>query len=233
MKFFCADTPTDPSRRAEFALSVPPLARTLADSLFTVVFLFDDLVAKLQWYWAAGWRQLYEHHQTALARYGTDPRWKDWLAQRAAMVQTVPAQWGVDPAAVADPSTIRWWPNPGKMPKGLNGERKDFLTYLNDWFYKHLSGDSHLSAIGLARGHFLLDEKDDGRDEQLSLYRSTMFSTTVTLLLALISELECELRLGGLATRAQYVWTLIGDIFPPALELYDMRYRDRLNALSL
>src|SRR5436190_13306221 len=43
MRYFCADLPSDPSRKLEYALSGTPLARSVLEALFTVVFLFEDL----------------------------------------------------------------------------------------------------------------------------------------------------------------------------------------------
>ncbi len=42
VRYLCADHPPDANRRPEYALSVPPLARTLMDTLFNIVFLFEN-----------------------------------------------------------------------------------------------------------------------------------------------------------------------------------------------
>src|SRR5664279_921229 len=41
IRFLCATSGESSGRRPEFALAVPPLAGTILDSLFTVIFVFD------------------------------------------------------------------------------------------------------------------------------------------------------------------------------------------------
>lgn len=75
IRFLCADKPENPARKLEFAVAVPPLARTILDSVF----------------------------------------------------------------------------NPGQMPAQTTGWRQDYLRYLNDWFYRGLSAESHLSLNGFGK----------------------------------------------------------------------------------
>jgi len=59
----------------------------------------------------------------------------------------------------------------------------------------------------------------------------SMFDT-VTLMLAVISELESELNL-GLAERACDLWTLVGEYCPGAKEVYEHRYQALLSSSLL
>jgi hypothetical protein len=94
---------------------------------------------------------------------------------------------------------------------------------MNAWFYRELSSASHLSLPGLMdRARHLLEENDEARQRGLDKYRSDCMFTTLTLLLALISELEIGLRL-NLAERCKYLWVLL-DVWGPAQELYAERY---------
>lgn len=114
IRFICADSPPDPSRKLEYALSVPPLTRTILDSVFTVVFIFEDLPARTEWFYKSGWRELYEEHQRYQNTYGSDQKWATWLAEKSALIENTKACWGITPEEASNPNTIKWWPNPGK-----------------------------------------------------------------------------------------------------------------------
>ena len=62
IRYFCADEPADPARPISFASSAPPLLRALLDEIFTVIFIGEDVVGRVQWYNKAGWRELREAH---------------------------------------------------------------------------------------------------------------------------------------------------------------------------
>ncbi len=99
---------------------------------------------------------------------------------------------------------------------------------MNDWFYKKLSQDSHLSWPGLIRrGGFLLNPDREERESALDKYRSNCFCTTLTVLFALLSEIQIELGY-DLAERLKYLWTFLGDFFGESKEAYEKRYQRML-----
>jgi hypothetical protein len=118
-----------------------------------------------------------------------------------------------------------------KKDKRLSNERKLFLEYLEDWFYKALSQDVHLSFRGLARhsSYFLSKMKRENDPGEMIQRKSQSIGTTVVLLLSLMSEIEVEFSF-GLATRLSYVWVIINSAFPQGKEIYDLRYADKLRA---
>ena len=230
IRILCADPHPHPSVRPEFVVSVPPLARTVLDSLFTVVFLFEDLPVRIKWYLKSGWRELYKEHQRYQQTYGTDPTWLDWLAKQSAFVDQMKIDWRITAKEEADPSKLPWWPNPGQMigDKNTSQTRKDYLIYLNDWFYKELSSDSHLSWPGLARRsmHFLNKDRDQ-RDRDLEKFRSDCLTVTIALLLAVLSEIQIELGY-DLSERLKYIWGILKPGFLMVRELYEYRYQGLL-----
>jgi hypothetical protein len=230
VRILAADPHPHPSVRREFVVSAPPLARTVLDSLFTVIFLFEDLPERIRWYLKSGWRELYEEHQRHRSTYGSDPAWSDWLAKQAAFVDQMKIDWGITPDQQANPSKIPWWPNPGQMirDKKTARTRTDYLAYLNDWFYKELSSDSHLSWPGLARRsmHFLNKDREQ-RDRNLDKFRSDCFTVTVALVLAVLSEIQIELQY-DLAERLKYIWGVLKPGFLMVRELYEYRYEKSL-----
>lgn len=226
VRILCADPHPHPSVRPEFVVSVPPLARTVLDSLFTVVFLFEDLPVRMKWYLKSGWRELSQEHDRYRQTYGTDPAWSEWLSKQAAFVDQMKVDWQITPEEQANPSKITWWPNPGQMKghKQTAQIRTDYLSYLNDWFYRELSADSHLSWPGLARRamHFLNKNREQ-QDRDLGKFRSDCFTVTIALVLALLSEIQVELRY-DLQERLKYIWGVLNPGFLMVRELYEYRY---------
>lgn len=116
IRFICADTPKDPDRKSSYAISVPPLNRTILDSLFTVVFMLENLASRCHWYQKAGWRALSEELNRYKREYGYLPEWQTWLDALAKLVRDGISIYGITPQEVANPGSIDLWPNPGKMP---------------------------------------------------------------------------------------------------------------------
>jgi len=232
IRYLAADKPVNSDRKLEFSVSIPPLSRTILDSLFTFVFIFDDPLNRILWYHKSGWRELVEEHQRYKSTYANNPAWADYLAWGDALINHSRTSFHITEQEAAEPEKhVKWWLNPGKMikHKDTSEERRNFLQYLNDWFYRNLSADSHLSWPGFARrsAHFLnLDEEN--RINILKKYKSDCVMTTIVLMLSLLSEIEYEFQFGR-AERLQYVWQVISGYSGEAKELYDLRYADKLS----
>jgi hypothetical protein len=237
MRYICADKPPDPARKLQYSASIPPLSRTIVDSIFTIVFLSEDLPRRCEWYYKAGWRETKLELDRHKDKYGHLPEWNYWLNELSKFVNSGVEIFGISQNQLANPHSIRKWPNPGKMPsygikKGMPvPTTRHFLGYLNDWFYRDLSQQSHLSGHGLMkRGAFLLADfhKIDGIEKTLKKFRSDQAFTTIILTLALASEIEAHLEF-GLAERFKYVWVILSGYSGVAKELYDVRYSNLLN----
>jgi hypothetical protein len=230
VRYLCADHPGDPLRKREFALAVPPMARSIADSLCAIVFSFDNLPVNLKWFWKSLWRELVEEQDRYQRTYGGDPAWSDWLAGRKGLIEEMKRGYGISLEEESNPRKVPYWPNPGKMArdKSLSSPRASYLGYLNDWFYKHLSSASHLSGLGLfSRANFFFEEDEPTREDMLEHLRTAYLYDALVLLLALISEFQLELEL-GLADRAKYIWTVLGANCGAAKELFEHRYATTL-----
>jgi len=231
VRFLCAQHPVVHSRREEFAISVPPLARTILDSLLTLLYIFDRPADNARWYVASGWRELSERHVLLVQKHGADPDWTEWLKGHAAMVTGWESDALLSPGEKANPKLVKYWPTPGKMV-GQNPEvamkdpaRLAFGRYLNDWFYRHLSGESHLSLSGLAsRGGLLVDGGDrDERARVMTRYHSHVIFTTLSVYVAFLSELAGQFKLELESARLRAVWNHIRQ-WPEAMELCKERY---------
>jgi hypothetical protein len=108
----------------------------------------------------------------------------------------------------------------------LSDERKHFLKYLNDWYYKELSSADHLSFPGLILRGAPLGPHDDDSDAKLDMLRSHFFESTISLAMAILSEIQIEGRFRH-AAQLKYVWRVLTDMDNPK-ELYELRYSNRL-----
>jgi len=216
----------------EHATAIPPLARTLLDSVFTVVFLFDSPTQNTRWYHASGWRDIASQQVRLEKTYGEDPAWREWLDDHAKWIEQLKVD--VTPVEIQTPARIEWWPNPGKMTKFRrdktpyirDAERRDFLQYLNDWHYGPLSSDSHLSYMGMIRRAGVLADGPN-RVQLLEQYASNIFLTSLTLNLAFLAEVIAEANLSVQADRAIQLWSLVPE-WPMAQSLFLKRYQKLL-----
>jgi hypothetical protein len=108
--------------------------------------------------------------------------------------------------------------------KGLSSERAAFLLWLNDWFYKNLSGQSHMSGMGfMVQANFFLNRSRPDIELFMEKHRSDGLFISVTMVLALASELIIELRL-PYGEKSKYLWTFIGAHWGLTKEVYEQRY---------
>ncbi len=230
MRFFCADEPKGEKPKSEYALSAPPLARTVLDALCTVIFLFEDLEARVTWYFKSGWREYAEEHQRLLEAYGADHQWTTFFLEHAAVVDNERIASSVTPQEQANPARlVPWWPIPGQMVShnGTSQARRDYLKYLNDWFYRELSQDSHLSWRGLARRvAYLALPRDNASWDRVQKQKSDTMFTTIILLVAMLSEIEVALGYDR-KDRIVGIWDTIIPFSKPAEELFNLHYRGR------
>jgi len=227
MRYFCADRPVDASRKLEYALSATPLARSVLEALFTTVFLFEDLPARAAWFERAGWREQKELHARLVEEYGDDPDWRDYTANIGQFVQEAKAWWHITPEEEADVRLIKRWPIPSRMAKDPDTSevRRTYLKYLEDWFYRDLSQDAHLSWPGLVRrvGYLLSTHPTEEERARLIKQKSDALMDATIMLLAMLTEISVELRF-GLEQRLRYVWGVLRTLGPATEELYRRRY---------
>jgi len=226
MRYFCADVPPDPARKQEYALSAPPLARTILDALFTLVFLAQDPEARTSWFLRSGWREMNEKLERMRREHAADPSWTEYLADFERVIHDDQQLWAISDVEAATPGSIDYWPIPSQILREVQGTATGcYLQYLSDWFYRDLSQDSHLSWPGLFRrgGWFLFSRPDAKQQFVLRKAKSDSLSTAVTLLIAIASEIELLCRF-GLGTRLRYLWGLFAPIAGDARAIYEMRF---------
>jgi hypothetical protein len=231
IRWLSAEVPPNPDRKLEYCLSSPPLNRTILDNLFTVLFILEDLPSRCVWYYKAAWRE----QRTELRRYqqefGHLPEWRDWLSRMQAHTDSGIHFLGIAPQEVADPYSISRWPNADRMVKYRLPANapvppiRAFMGYLNDWFYADLSQQAHLGGAGLMKrsAALLFDRNNPEREAALKKNRYVWLGQTITLMLALASELEVYFRF-GLRDRLRYIWGVTAPVIVVTKEVYDKRY---------
>lgn len=216
---------------SEDSLSVPPITRTLLDILFSTIFLLENLPTRSVQYFKGGWRENAEELNRIVARYAKDPDWAEWIAGFQAYLEKAADLYGITAEERASPEKLPYWPIPSRMLKdpSLAADRRDLLQHLYDWYYKHLSAESHLSPSGLAMrvGALLPPENREVRDWRLSKQRSDQVTAASLIALAFATEIDIAFQY-GLRPRLVYVWTLLVQHVGMARELYDPWYQRRM-----
>jgi len=227
IRYLIAHKPPDPDRRPQFVLVSPVLERSIVDVLCNLIFLFNDLEANTSRYWKATWREHTEEHSRFEKTYGHLPQWAEWLSGRQTFIAKMKTAHKITSGEEAKPNLIPYWPIPNQMARNadLCDKRRDFLQYLIDWYYRIRSSAAHASGRGMLNHAVpLIGDESKERADLLEQTRSENMFASVTLMLAVVSELESELNL-GLAERALYLWTLVGEYCPDAKEVYERRYQ--------
>jgi len=231
VRFLCKDRGQyrDPWQKREFVTAVPVLTRSILDSLFTLVFLFDDVPSKAELFVKGGWREMCEATDRAERNHRSEPKWTKYLQERAKSMEAM-RQMGSLPPPGSEISRLRYWPTPGQMirwPK-LSHERRNYLTNLNDWYYRELSSSAHLSLPGLIlRVRPLLLRDSDESETSLRKLKANCFPLTICLLLCILSEVQVEAEF-TFADRLKYVWRVLREYYDQIEEIYQMRYNSRL-----
>ena len=237
--YLCADKRlTEPGWSWGYVFMLPPLNRTILDSVFNVVFMLEDLEERWPWYCQSGWREEKEKLERCKTAYPGLPGWDTWVNSFSEVVQRGIEEFGISKEKVANPKLIKpLWPNPGKMPNfGVNPNflppTRQFLQHLNDWFYRELSAQAHLSFHGmmiLGAGilHNTVDKetREQMQRDTLPLFRGQQVGRTVTLLLCLLSEMDHYFKLGP-GLQILELWLIVNERVPETKEIFEIRYRD-------
>jgi hypothetical protein len=215
----------------EDSLSIPPITRTLLDILFSTIFLLENLPTRSTQYFKGGWRENAEELQRIVARYGQDPDWAEWIAGFRAYLEQAADLYGITAEERANPQNLPYWPIPSRILKdtSLARDRLALLQHLYDWYYKHLSAESHLSPSGLAMrvGALLPAQDQEVRDWRLAKQRSDQVTAASLIALAFATEIDIAFEY-GLRPRLVYIWTLLAQHVRMARELYDPWYKNRI-----
>jgi hypothetical protein len=150
VRYLAADTPPDPSRKANYVLIVPNINRQLLDLLFSLVYMLDDLVPRSLAFQKAGWRDLLEEKKLFMSRFSNDDAWENFFESVDGQLALMVSRFGISVAEQQDPNLVDYWKTPFKLSK-RNGVSKPFLEFLEQWIYKDVSSQAHLGFAGLQK----------------------------------------------------------------------------------
>jgi hypothetical protein len=237
IRYFCAELPRgDSARKPEFIVSAPPLIRSVLDALANIIYLFEDIGARTLEFSRRAWKEDNERAARFRRKYGTDPAWSDFFAHLDELDGRTRASLGI---SEADARELRRWPTLGAMistdPRGKDRLKDDarrlYLTYLNDWFYRDFSSDTHLSPPGFFRRVELVMHESRLWTERewaaAGALRTQVLTATIGLMLAMSAELQNEFKF-GMAERITRIWSRLNFYSPDLKELYEQRARNLL-----
>jgi hypothetical protein len=240
--YVCADTPEDVFRKPQFALSVAPMVRSLFEELTMILFLLEDIPAHITFLFKTGYAEKCEELDHVLRYHGTLVEWQDYIKALKDRIAYEERELNLSPQEIKYPSNIGKWPTPGRVKDRLKKRNPvpaiiPFIEYVNSWMYRYLSGQTHLSLQGIThRGmHFYpegakqaLGEDWEARLERHLLnYRMTSLYSALTIMLAIMSEIEIHFKY-GLNERCRYLWTFVGEHSDITKDFWKTRYEDTL-----
>ncbi|HXT62147.1 MAG TPA: hypothetical protein VN696_03845 [Pyrinomonadaceae bacterium] len=241
--FIVADSPKDPHRKPRFALSLPPLTRTLFEQLITFVFMIEDIPTYIPWLFKTGYTEYRIHFDHCIKYHGSDSAWQAYISQLKSEIVRLEKECSLNVDEIKNPKKrIGRWPTPGRMLDLLKRDHKQsapitFIEYVNSWLYRELSGQTHLNAVGITgRGsffdnriaeHILGPDWEEALNEHLQSYRHHQIYLTITLMLAIVSEVEGHFHFGR-NQKARYLWTVFSEHSDITKEFWETRYSSLL-----
>ena len=231
IRYICADRnrEKDLARKLEYTKSAPALARVLVEIFFNAAFMLEDLPTRAERYEKAIWKEMREHVERLEQEFGKDPDWQEPIAARRRKMEEGIRQFGITPEEVANPKLILRWPKPREMRENTSTELREFLDYLNTWFYGSLSEDAHVKGLGFMRAFAgLVPTSRPDVSEAINRHAMGTMGTAAAVLTSLLSEIQLSLRFDGQSERLKSLWILVIEVASLSQGLYDRRYRDRL-----
>lgn len=234
VRYLVADTPEDLNRRPNYVLIVPAVNRQLLDLLFTLVYMFDDYAARVLEYEKAGWRESKQEYEMLHERFGDDPEWSDFFANRGRILDAMAAFLSLTQEEQQKISLIPWWGTPTQLMRKKT-QSQAFLKWLYEWFYQDLSREAHLSSSGVYRiAPFVLAEIVGGREKEIvdshviQIFRFTQISRLALIVLAIMTELSTHFSLGNFDS-VSYLWQILSDQVPEGKDMFDQRYKSLID----
>ena|SRR2546423_12893152 len=211
--YIAADIPKDPLRRPEYSLSLAPLTRTLFEQLVTFIFLIEDIPTYIPWLFKTGYTEQRIQLDHYLKYHSSDPVFQNYIDALRTRIVEFEKEYNLTANEISNPKKfIKRWPTPGGFIEKLRNEHSTssvipFLEYIHSWFYRVLSGHTHLNSVGiiergiyfdprLAKNHILGSDWEEKLKEMLLGYRIGQVYLTATLMLAICSEIEGHFNYG-------------------------------------
>jgi hypothetical protein len=186
--YLSAERPPDFARKVSFASSAPPLSRSILDALYAIVFLLENIPARVGWYYHAGCREMWEMYERHRDRYAARPEWADWLQDVEQHLREFGVDWDVSAEARENPKRIPRWRIPTHMRDHVGPDNKGTFNTSKTGSTREFSQEAHVSLPDIARraGTFLFPRGDEEAERQWEKKRSDWVGYAIVLLLALL-----------------------------------------------
>jgi hypothetical protein len=245
--FICSDVSKDPALKPEFTYSIPPLVRTIYESLVSIIFILEDVPSNIKFFLKTGYveRQIELNH--CQKYYGMLPEWKNYIDAQRAQIIKEEIEFQLSAAEIANPKkTIGRWPTPGGVLAKLRKQYSSssavsFIEYMNSWLYSDLSGLTHLNSPGFIQrsmpflhpdvkkivAEATSDETEKTKEKHWREYRMKHLLIAIGLMLALMSELQVHFQY-GFKDRIKLLWGIFNELDDRVKEIHNRRYASLL-----
>jgi hypothetical protein len=223
----------DTDWRVGYLGAILPLIRNMIDCLYNITSILRNPGPRGYQFRESGYKKAFDALNADEKRYGGDPKWDAYIAERRRFLDAGMRACEITPAEVAAAVT---WPTLGayirpkkKVPLTPHQE---FLTKLTYGFWQEYSGMAHATFQGLMATGILFTPNDipwEFRDQFESVHTEQVLSSNLTrvagILLCTITEVQAYFRFEGsnINSRLHEIWNAL----LPAMEikeLYDERY---------
>jgi len=237
--YICADIPKDPDRRPIYALSLPPLTRTLFEQLIMFLFLLVDVPNFVPYLFKTGYTELRMELDHCVKYHGTEKNWKPYIKHLKERIAGHEKTYNLSAREIGKPvKTIGRGPTPGGLLRLLKDNRPrakviPFIEYLNSWLYRELSGQTHLNILELAgKGAFFSIEQSKAmfgndwettRKDELEKYRQKQIMVAITIMLAMATEIELHFNYGQ-REKVMFLWTILNEYSDMTKDFWVTRY---------
>lgn len=241
--YVCADIPKDPDRRKSYALSLPPLTRTLFEQLIMFVFLLVDVQDFVPYLFQTGYTELRMELKHVLQYHGTKKNWQPYINELKKRIAQQEKVYKLSAKQISNPKKyIGRGPTPGDLLNILRNNRPrstaiPFIEYVNSWLYRELSGQAHLNILELANsGAFfsvnlaqaqLGNDWEEKRKTLLEEYRQNQIIIAITLVLAMASEIEIHFNYAQ-REKIMFLWTILNEYSDMTKDIWETRYEKLL-----
>jgi hypothetical protein len=214
----------DQEKKTRYPFQAYLLARSIVDSLFTIVALKTDPKQRSRHFELAGYRFLLEKRQREMTRYGDAAEWQNYQKEQEKFLDAYAKSHDLTPPGETDPRDLPHWPIPSQMLRGkdiaFSSEDREFLEEVHVWNYVELSSYEHLNWSGVGLSLFAASPEAHWIPGQLE---SRVAYTCMLFMLMLLSEVEAFKKY-GVAQELRYIWGILGGYADEAKEYYTTRY---------
>jgi hypothetical protein len=230
----------DVDYRIAYSAVILPLIRTMIDCLYNITAILNNPGPKGYQFRESGLRQMLEALDADQLRYGGNPRWDAWIADRRNQLAGEMRRTGLNEPEIR---VAKLWPTLSGYLRQADpalADHQQFLRRLTYGFWQEYSGISHATFQGLLPiGKFLVPNDFPHEDrpiieDQVEILIADHISRVAAILLCTLTELQAYFKFDGarINERLHQVWNALLPA-PEIKELYDERYAQLMREKGL